>query len=405
MLPANLDDLTPEYIQGLIDSEVAEGLRLEYKEQLPSDQSDDKRRFLYRIAGMANASGGDMLFGIVDKDGPDGQNTGIADRLSGMSIANPQKATEPLANLIRDGITPRLAGVKMKIINSSAGDVMVIRIPPSWNKPHMVTIGQVDRFYTRTSIGSSPMSIDEIRRAFSEQRDLGEAVQKWRTHRRELVEDDRGPVRLDGNFAWMFHVIPSSAFGAVALRESWAMDEKEKLSAFVPHGLRTARYNADGFICIADSGEPFKAFGYTQLFRSGITEYVDGYCCNAPPIGGSPAIFGQHLEQATVRAYQDAMNRYRRQGRNEPLYVGFSLIGVGGKSFYATAMLSITSRTAGINPYSFSSPDVFVDINEAEEPPYAETLLPLIDTMWQVGGWPGSPFKPDGTWNPFGRYD
>jgi hypothetical protein len=50
MLPIDLEDLTPTHIQGLIDSEVAEGLRLEFKEQLPSDQSDDKRKFLSMVS-------------------------------------------------------------------------------------------------------------------------------------------------------------------------------------------------------------------------------------------------------------------------------------------------------------------------------------------------------------------
>jgi predicted HTH transcriptional regulator len=78
MLPVNLIDLTPAHIQGLIDSEVAEDLKLEYKSELPIDLGDSKRNFLFEVAAMANSAGGDLLFGIADRDGPDGQNTGIA---------------------------------------------------------------------------------------------------------------------------------------------------------------------------------------------------------------------------------------------------------------------------------------------------------------------------------------
>jgi|GEM_PF-4218499 hypothetical protein len=35
---------------------------------------------------------------------------------------------------------------------------------------------------------------------------------------------------------------------------------------------------------------------------------------------------------------------------------------------------------------------------------HTKTLLPLVDTMWQVAGLEGTPFKPKGEWNPFGRY-
>jgi hypothetical protein len=50
MLPLNLDQLAQADIQRLIDSEVAESLTLEYKEKLPSGQSEEKREFLYDVA-------------------------------------------------------------------------------------------------------------------------------------------------------------------------------------------------------------------------------------------------------------------------------------------------------------------------------------------------------------------
>ncbi len=90
MLPVNLDDTTADHIQGLIDSEVAESVTLEYKRQLPTNQTDEKREFLYDVAAMANAFGGDFVFGIVDRKGKDNQSTGIADSLAGMKIANVQ---------------------------------------------------------------------------------------------------------------------------------------------------------------------------------------------------------------------------------------------------------------------------------------------------------------------------
>jgi len=90
MLPVNLNDLTPSHIQNLIDSEVAEGLMLEYKQELPSNQSEKKKDFLYEVAAMANAGGGDIVFGIVDRPGADNQSTGIADSLSGIKLLNEQ---------------------------------------------------------------------------------------------------------------------------------------------------------------------------------------------------------------------------------------------------------------------------------------------------------------------------
>ncbi|MHB1744163.1 MAG: AlbA family DNA-binding domain-containing protein [Acidobacteriaceae bacterium] len=135
------------HIQNLIDSEVAESLTLEYKQKLPSDQSEEKREFLYDVAAMSNAAGGDIVYGIVDRRGQDNQSTGIADSFAVMKLSNPQTDIDRLSNLIKDGIAPRLSGIIMQTVNCPDGDVLVIRVPRSWSKPHMVTIGAVNKFF------------------------------------------------------------------------------------------------------------------------------------------------------------------------------------------------------------------------------------------------------------------
>lgn len=410
MLPINLDDLTPAHIQTLIDSEVAESLTLEYKEQLPvkekapGKEGDQKREFLYDVAAFANAVGGDIVFGVVDRTGADSQSTGVADRIAGMEIANEQSEITRLSNLIRDGIAPRLVGVQMKGVSTADGDVLVLRIPRSWSKPHMVTFGGVNKFHIRTATGKAPMSVDEIRRAFSEQGELREAIQRWRAHRAELIATGNGPVSLSGEVKMLFHVMPASAFSGDILRESWIVPEQEKRTNYVPHDLTNYRYNGDGFLCTASAGAQSEAFGYTQLFRSGLVEYADGYCYFPTPSGNRYAILGQELEKQIVKCYEDEINRLRRYGGNEIVYVSFSLVGIAEKSIYATFRTSLIAMHP-IRQNVFHSPEVFVDINEPEERPYGRTLLPLIDTMWQLGGREGTPFKPGGVWNPFGQYE
>lgn len=87
MLPVNLTALAPEHIQSLIDSEGPEGLSLEYKSELPTDQSESKREFIYDVAAMANAVGGDILFGVNEVPGENDQHTGIAGSISGLRAA------------------------------------------------------------------------------------------------------------------------------------------------------------------------------------------------------------------------------------------------------------------------------------------------------------------------------
>lgn len=398
MLPVNLSEVAPSHIQALIDSEVAESLTLEYKRELPTGQSEQKKEFLFDIAAMANATGGDIVYGIVDRKGNDKQSTGIADRVAGMKIANLQTDTARLSQLIRDGIAPRLTGVTMHEVSHSDGDVLVIRVPRSWNRPHMVTIDGTNKFFGRVATGRYPMSVEEIGRVFSEQGELAERIASWRVHRTWLIEQNRGPTPLLGPVTMLFHAIPASAFVPQEYRQSWSVpDPRGDKPYHIPHGgSGTGRYNADGYLAVTDIGN--RTYGYLQFFRSGIVEYADNYCYL--PNMGADRVIGQLLEQQVVECYEDAITRYRREGISGPVYLGLSLVGIQGKEFFSTPMASHFIHSP-IRENVFTSPEILMDVNSTEERPYGKTLLPLIDIMWQVSGRAGSPFKPGGVWNPF----
>lgn len=399
MLPVNLNDLTPDHIQRLIGSEVAENLTLEYKSDLPTEQSEQKRGFLYDVAAMANMGGGDIVFGIMDRRGEDKQSTGIADGLSGMKLINEQAQTARLETFIRDGIAPRLAGVSIKGVSCPGGDVLVVRVPRSWNKPHMVTMGGVNKFCGRVSTGNYPMNVDEIGRAFSEQRELRETIRNWRGQRVALIESGNAPAQLGGKVVMLFHVIPTDAFNGNTLQSSWQISAEDKNNVYAPYGALTRRYNADGFICTsAFLTHPGGVFGYTQVFRSGISEYADSNSYRRKDGMPGDVICGQDLEKQMVYCYQDAINRLRRNGRTGSLYVGFSLIGIAGKTVYGTPMTTVDMPPIQTN--AFLSPEVMVDISEPEPAPFSRALLPLVDTLWQVGGREATPFTPNGVWDP-----
>jgi hypothetical protein len=195
-----------------------------------------------------------------------------------MRLDNPQAEVNRLSNLIRDSIAPRIAGVSFLHMVCSNGEVLIIRIPRSWSRPHMVTFGGVNKFFGRAGATKYPISVDEIGRSFSERGELRDAIAAWRSNRASLSAQGKGPDKPAGPVSLLFHVIPASAFTRNELRESWAVPEQEKLQVYVPHGITNFRYNADGFLCLASTGAQSEAFGYTQLFRSGIIEYADGYC-------------------------------------------------------------------------------------------------------------------------------
>jgi hypothetical protein len=405
MLPLDLTELTASHIESLVESEVPESLTLEYKQELPSQQSEKKREFLYDIAAMANAAGGDLVYGIAERRTADDKPTGIPERLAGVRHSNIQEEIIRLSNYIRDGVSPTLSGVVMQPVSCPGGDTLVIRIPSGWSKPHMVTMGGADKFYKRAGATKNPMSVDEIRRSFSEQGELRETLARWRAHRVELILQRRGPVLLSGEVAMLFHIIPVEAFTSGRFTEAWRLPDNEKKQVFVMNGNLNQRYNADGFLCHSSSANLRSAefYGYTQLFRSGIVEYAAGNFLRPHVDLNIPLICGQELEQVMVLCYEDAMRRFRTEGRAGSIYVGFSLIGIEGKKMFTTLMTWFDPGY-GIGQNVFTSPEVLVELIDPEERPYDRTLRPLVDTLWQIAGRERTPFLIEGKWYPFGNY-
>lgn len=97
----------------------------------------------------------------------------------------------------------------------------------------MVTMGGVDRFYKRTGTVNHKMSLDEIRRAFSEQGELREAIAAWRAHRVDLIQQKRGPIPVSDDAVMLFHVIPADAFTPGAFTEAWRAPESESKDVYV----------------------------------------------------------------------------------------------------------------------------------------------------------------------------
>ena len=111
------------------------------------------------------------------------------------------------------------------------------------------------------------------------------------------------------------------------------------------------------------------------------------------------AIWAQEIEKEIVRCYGEALARFRSQERAQLLFAGLCLTGNEEKCFHIN---EVSPDSDSIRRNVFISPEILVDINEPEETPFAKTLLPLIDTMWQMAGDEGTPFRDKaGSWTPF----
>ena len=83
MITKNVNEITEDYLQELIDNSVSENKTLEYKLSLPVNSDDDKKEFLADVSSFSNASGGVLIYGISED-----REKGIPKKLEGLTVEN-----------------------------------------------------------------------------------------------------------------------------------------------------------------------------------------------------------------------------------------------------------------------------------------------------------------------------
>lgn len=398
MWTQNLQEILAGDIAQLVEEEAEESVTLEFKQQLPQGGDEDRREFLYDVAALANAAGGFLVFGIAEKRDAQGKPTGMAGEIVGLESPNLPSEIARLENIIRDSLAPRLTGIVSRTVFCQERPVLILSIPRSWNAPHMVTFKQSNKFYGRVASGKYPMSVDEIRRAFSQGAEFSDAIRIWRERRLDLVRSNRGPMELQPNPTMLFHIVPAPAFSQPSLTSTWLLSQDLRLKMHCPSVdfSGTGRYNGDGYLKWVDmAGSP--STGYTQVFRNGIVEYVTaGFSWGS---SGQPSeksdLFTVLLEKELIQGYRDAMKVYGELQITAPLYAAFSIFGIAGRRMYLGPR-SFQALPA-MRDDQVESSEVLIDQDQP-----MTSLKILADLMWQAGGLESTPsLNRDGVWDPF----
>lgn len=150
------EDKLREFLQ----AKIKEGLYLDYKQALPDNKKDAYREFLKDVTAFANAHGGHIIIGVKEPSDDlelDNQVIGI-DR--GDTVA------QDLERLASSSIDPRIPGLKIVPISLSTDRyILIVHIPPSLGRPHMVNYEGHRSFYVRHWESSFPMTAYEVRDA------------------------------------------------------------------------------------------------------------------------------------------------------------------------------------------------------------------------------------------------
>jgi len=401
MLPTRFDDIGSADILRLVEDKTSERKRLEYKEKLTIDTGDQKAEFLADISSFANASGGDIIFGISDERDENGNATGVPGEIKALKIESVQIETGRIENIIQDGIQPRLPDVHPKAIEiPEFGTVIIVRVGKSWLAPHMVTYANRTRFYSRNStLGKFQLDVQQIGAAFASQRGMGERLRSWKADRISKAVAGEGPIRLEGATI-LLHFVSAAALtdGEQSLPRIFDTAKWRNAYRLMYTSIDSQRYNADGLLAISRK-DSVQGQSYLQIFRDGSLEYGDSYILNGHDMKIVPsAVF----ETKLMETFGSALSLLKHLEVAEPVFVSLTLVGVKGM----VMALPEVARHWNYQSDPFDrdviiGPDMLVQKLE-EGFPYPSTLLPIANAVWQAAGREKTPYT--GEWK-VGRED
>jgi hypothetical protein len=387
MIHKQLDQIEKADIDELVASGTSEIKTLDFKLTLPGNADADKKEFLADVSSFANASGGDLIFGVA-------ASSGVATSAPGLSVASADAEIQRLDSLIRDGIAPRMPGVQLRPIPGfSNGPVIIARMPKSWASPHMVTYKNTSRFFARNNAGKYQLDVAEIRASFLLSESIPERIRNFRLDRLAKIAANEGPMRLLDGPKLVLHLIPvASMTGNVVFDLSQLKRQRQNLHP-LGETSNTARVNIDGYV-VAGTSES-EAFVYCQCFRNGIIESVD--CTMTCHGTDAKLIPSTTFEQDLLAGVESYLRYYREMEMTAPAFLMLSLLGFRGYQMAAVTR-TLTGHVPPIDRDLVNVPEIILEDYGTLA---VKLIRPMLDMVWNAAGWDKSPnFDDQGNWQP-----
>ena len=386
MILKSIDQITEQDLQSLIDNAVTEGKTIEYKQELPGSSDADKKEFLADVSSFANAGAGDIIYGIIE-------DKGAAKTLPGMKIDDIDQTKTRIDSIIREGIDPRLPSFTIRdIALANSNRALIIRIGKSWISPHRVIFKGHNEFYSRGTNGKYRLDVGELRIAFTLSETIIDRVKKFREERIARLYANETPISFDGNTKIILHLLPLISFNP---GQGYGI-ERIKISDLPTIYFRggSSRYNLDGYLTYTGNNA-VKSYSYTQLYRSGIIEAVDGFILR-PQKNNDLLIPSVGYEQELIAALSAYVKVLKMLEVELPVLIFLTLVDVKGYIMV-------------IDNYRFGFPDSYpIDRDVLMLPEVLitnyntradEALRPCFDAVWNACGFARSlNYDKDGVW-------
>ena len=390
MIDKRIDSVELEDLQALVEDSVSEGRSLEFKLVLPGDAPSQRKEFLADVSSFANAAGGFLVIGIDEK-------RGVAANLVGVELDDVDAALLRLENMARDGINPRIPGLRIRALAlGESKHAFLIWVPRSWAMPHMVSFKGHGKFYSRNSAGKYPLDAVEIRSLFSLSDSASRRLESFRAERLAAISEGHTPVPLEEGARLVLHLMPLSAAHAGAPQYDVMMFRNDlgSLRPLYASGWNH-RVNLEGLVTFSQPNKKVPAGTYLQLFRDGTLEACDTGILERMDNTHKTVIPSITFERKLIGALPRFLDLLGRLGVEPPIAVMLSLLSVKGYTM-GVSELWRGPTYGGIDRDDLVLPEIMLESTDIEAD---RVLKPLFDMIWNAAGWPGSIYYNDeGKW-------
>ncbi len=203
MWPFNksIDDLSEADLQAVVAAKIREGYTLDYKQAAYTHDNSGSREMLKDVISLANASGGHLILG-VSEDRSAGVPDGVPDSMLG--IAGGSNEQSWMETLCHQCIKPSIVGLRVRDIEIQGNlSAVVVFVPNSGNKPHLLEHRDKREFYTRQERQNLKMSVEQIHEAVLMTYNASQAHREFISSRRNQVLEFAG-----GHAALWVFVVP-----------------------------------------------------------------------------------------------------------------------------------------------------------------------------------------------------
>lgn len=390
MVPVlDLQTINATFLFGICDERWPENATLDFKRELPTSSGKDKHEFLKDICSMANSGGGNILYGISEKDG-------CADQIFPITAEIADAAKRRLGQIADAGIEPRLVGFHLQHIDVPGGYVLLANIPPQFGGPYRMQLEGKSAFYMRNNTHSTELTYQQLRLAFGNAAWLQQRATSFREDR--LAALSRGKTlrpMVSGPLA-VLHVIPLQGLAGNAGIDlkSVASNSASLMSSSWTSG--THSYNLDGLlISVTSRGDTSDALGaYNQIYRNGSCEAVRF-------AGSSSDEFKEYMPSTVIGDFfREYISKFLRLLREQeiagPVVIGAALLNTEGKKFGIGGWRAAHPKA--------DRPDLILNeifLESSQEIPADVVARPMLDVLWQAFGFEQClDYDESGQWSP-----